>query len=78
MHGDDLVTLKNIVIVCETQKAYGCAVADEESDSTGLDVQFWVPVSLVDMMRLDKENPSLCEIDIPRWFAEKNALDYEE
>lgn len=76
MNGNDLVTVKNVKILVETEKAYGCRIEDED-DPHRATVDFWLPISQVDRNTCDPKG-NAGEIDIPRWLAEKNDLDYED
>lgn len=73
--GDDLVTVSGLVLLVETDKALGLAVADE---LVGRSVQFWIPKSLVDARRGLDAFGCVGELDCARWWAEKNELEYEE
>jgi hypothetical protein len=76
--GDDLVTVSGLVLIKETDKALGVSVVDEMEEHAKNAVQAWLPLSLIDARRgLDAYG--ICgEVDIPRWLAEKNNLEYEE
>jgi len=77
--GDDLVTVAGLVLLKETEKALGVAVvADMVEGETGREVQVWLPKSLIDR-REGLDDFGVCgEVDIPRWLAEKNNLEYED
>jgi len=73
--GDDLVTVSGLVLLVETEKALGLAVADELE---GKKVDYWIPLSLVDARRGLSVFGEVGAIDVPRWWAEKQGLEYEE
>lgn len=72
---DDLVTIKGLILITETPKAYGIAFSSEESKQPK--VELWLPKSQVDRITV-KRKGDVGEADIPRWLAEKNDLDYED
>lgn len=71
----DLVTVKNLILLVTTDKAYGVSLIEEGEIKTK--VEFWFPKSQVDRITMKKKN-EVGEIDIPRWLAEKHDLDYED
>jgi hypothetical protein len=73
MASNDLVTVSNIILLAETEKAIGVAVV--ETDKTPTKVEFWFPKSQIDRQTMQKKGDT-GEIDIPRWLAEKHNLDY--
>lgn len=73
--GDDLVTVSGLVLLVETDKALGLAIADE---LVGKTVTHWVPKSLVDARRGLDAFGCVGEMDVVRWWAEKENLEYEE
>lgn len=72
---DDLVTVKDLILLIETEKAFGVAMVEEGVTKTK--VELWLPKSQVDRITMKKKNET-GEVDMPRWLAEKNDLDYED
>lgn len=75
MDGNDLVTVSDLVLLAETDKAYGVAVVEGEAEKKN--VEYWLPKSQVDRITM-KKGGDTGEVDIPRWLAEKNNLEYED
>jgi hypothetical protein len=71
----DLVTVKELILLVTTDKAFG--VASVEEGKTKSKVELWLPKSQVDRCTMKKKG-DVGEVDIPRWLAEKNDLDYED
>jgi hypothetical protein len=75
--GNDLVTVYDLVLIRETEKAYGVVHKEEIAFGKCLKpIDVWLPKSQVDRSTLVYLKPG--EVDIPRWLAEKNNLEYEE
>jgi len=72
--GNDWVTVGELVLIRETEKAWGVSVVAEMA---GKEVQFWLPKSQVDRITMTAFG-EVGEVDIPRWLAEKNNLEYED
>lgn len=79
--GNDLVTVAALIKIVETEKAIGFIHLDEESQVDKPEwlkaqrAEFWIPKSQIDRNTTEKKG-DIGEIDIPRWLAEKNNLDY--
>lgn len=71
----ELVTVDNLVWLAETDKAIGFAVIGDIPVEEVLKVQIWMPKSQIDRNTMQKKR-DVGEIDIPRWLAEKNNLEY--
>jgi len=76
MDGKDLVTVDNLIFLAETTKAIGIAV-NESSEEEKTKVELWLPKSQIDRQTIYQKG-DVGEIDIPRWLAEKNNLEYED
>ena len=72
---EDLVTVNNLILLVTTDKAFG--VAHDEEGVKKEKVELWLPKSQVDRITMKKKG-EVGEVDIPRWLAEKNDLDYED
>jgi hypothetical protein len=72
---NDLVTIKGMLLA-STEKAIGISISDENGEYKKK-VEFWLPKSQIDRCQ-PKKTGEIGEIDIPRWLAEKNDLDYED
>jgi hypothetical protein len=71
----DLVTVQNLVLLVETDKALGVAIVEDGQKKSK--VEFWLPKSQVDRCTM-KVKGEIGEVDVPRWLAEKNDLEYED
>lgn len=69
----DLVTVGDLKLLVETDKAYGVTSCNDESGK----VKVWLPKSQIDRITMKKKD-DVGEVDIPRWLAEKNDFDYED
>ena len=69
-----LVTVYDLVLLAETDKALGLACVDEMD---GKNVQFWIPKSQIDRRKGLSVFAEVGELDIPRWLAEEKNLEYE-
>lgn len=76
MDGKDLVTVDNLIFLAETTKAIGVAI-NESSEEEKIKVELWLPKSQIDRQTIHQKG-DVGEIDIPRWLAEKNNLEYED
>jgi hypothetical protein len=72
---DDLVTVTNLILLVETEKAIGCAIIEDGKKKDK--VKVWFPKSQIDRCTMTKRG-DVGEVDIPKWLAEKNDLDYED
>lgn len=63
------VNVARLKLVSKTEKAYGVS-------QNGGEVK-WIPSSQVENLELSRERGDGW-IEIPKWLAEKNELDYEE
>jgi hypothetical protein len=70
---NDLVTVSSLILIAVTDKAIGVAIV--EGDKPITKVQFWLPKSQIDRQTMTKKG-DVGEVDIPRWLAEKNDLEY--
>lgn len=75
MSGHDLVTVKGLKLLVTSDKALG--VVFEEEGKIKDKVELWIPTSQVDRCTMKKKG-DVGEVDIPRWLAEKNDLDYDD
>jgi hypothetical protein len=75
MDGNDLVTVSNLILLAETDKAYGVAVIEDAEEKKT--VEYWLPKSKIDRITMKKRG-DIGEVDVPRWLAEKNNLEYED
>lgn len=73
----DLVTIKDLILLVETEKAMGCIHSSELQERVKPQVQHWFPKSQIARRTMDGFG-EVGEIDIPRWLAEKTDLEYEE
>lgn len=78
---EELVTVSNLFLKVETDKAYGVIPEiSAEEKSIPQQLRFaplvWIPKSQVDRSTL-KKGTGGGEVDIPQWIAEKNNLEYE-
>jgi hypothetical protein len=71
----DLVTIKELILLTTTDKALGVAFVEEGKVKDK--VELWIPKSQVDRCTMKKKG-DVGEVDVPRWLAEKNDLDYED
>jgi len=69
---EDLVTVENVKLIAETDKALGVGLGEE-----AIRVEIWLPKSQIDRQTMKKKG-DVGEVDIPRWLAEKNNLEYED
>jgi hypothetical protein len=74
LYDQELVTVKQLVLLAETEKALGVAVLEEME---GRKVQYWLPKSQIDRKDLEAFG-QVGDVQMPRWLAEKNDLEYEE
>lgn len=77
--GEDIVTVKDLLVKVDKPKAYGVAVIQNGNVSmaqAGM-IDAWIAKSQIESTDL-KSVGSVGFVDIPRWMAEKNDLVYEE
>jgi hypothetical protein len=73
----DLVTVDSLVWLAETDKAIGFGIIGETpiEEMKKKKITLWIPKSQIDRNTMEKKD-DVGEIDIPRWLAEKNNLEY--
>lgn len=70
MGNDDLVLIEGLYLQRATTKAYGVSYAPYD------EIELWIPKSLCGESTLRVNE--LGTLEVRRWFAEKEELNYEE
>jgi hypothetical protein len=67
--GDDAVTVSDLVLKIETDKAFGILADEDES-------VIWIPKSQVEEHTLVVGQQGMAVL--PRWLADKHGFDYDD
>lgn len=78
MSRNDFVILKNWKLFIETDKAILIGDKRTPLHYSGMKGKVWIPRVFVSDPYPFNDIGSIADVEIPRWVAEQNDLDYEE